>query len=153
MSTPYKPMNTTQRRNTRIYLESALEHGEQQALITRARLSAGARPEMRLLFAIPNGGARSKADAGKLKAEGVLAGVPDLMLPVARDGWHGLFIELKRPKGGTTSTEQSTMHRDLWDQGYCVVTCPGQDAAWNAMIAYLDNRLRAMAIDRTGETS
>ena len=35
-----------------------------------------------LLFAVPNGGARSKATAGKLKAEGVVAGVADLILLV-----------------------------------------------------------------------
>ena len=40
-------------------------------------------PEYRgLLFAVPNGGARSKATAGKLKAEGVVAGVADLILLV-----------------------------------------------------------------------
>jgi hypothetical protein len=59
-----------------------------------------------MLFAIPNGGARHKAIAGKLRAEGVRAGVPDICLPVPRGEYHGLFIELKRPKGGHVSEEQ-----------------------------------------------
>jgi hypothetical protein len=52
---------------------------------------------LRFLFAIPNGGLRDKATAGKLKAEGVKDGVPDTMLPVPRHMWAGLFIEMKRP--------------------------------------------------------
>ena len=44
---------------------------------------------------MPNGGHRNKATAGKLKAEGVRAGVPDLMLLYPRHGYHGLVIELK----------------------------------------------------------
>src|SRR5262245_64718583 len=51
----------------------------------------------RLCFAIPNGGARDVITAGRLKAEGVRAGVPDVCLPVARAGYHGLFLEVKRP--------------------------------------------------------
>lgn len=37
-------------------------------------------PKPWLVFAIPNGGGRSKAEAGILKATGVLAGVPDLLV-------------------------------------------------------------------------
>lgn len=48
-----------------------------------------------LLFAIPNGGARRPAEAAIMKAEGVTAGVSDLILLVARDGWNCLCIEMK----------------------------------------------------------
>jgi hypothetical protein len=40
--------------------------------------------QLSLMFAIPNGGLRHKAEANKLKSEGVKAGVPDIMLPIAR---------------------------------------------------------------------
>ena len=50
----------------------------------------------KMLFAIPNGGARSKATAGKLKAEGVVAGVADLCLAIGRGGYGALYIEMKQ---------------------------------------------------------
>ena len=71
------------------------EHDEQSAIFEWAALMQGAYPELGLLFAIPNGGKRDKATAGKLKAEGVKAGVPDMCLPVSNGKYHGLFIELK----------------------------------------------------------
>lgn len=73
------------------------EHEEQRELVRWFRLTwPGTR-----IFAIPNGGARSKATAGRLKAEGVVSGVPDLFVPA----W-GLWIEMKRFKGGAVSAQQ-----------------------------------------------
>lgn len=54
--------------------------------------------ELALLHHIPNGGARSKATAGRLKAEGVKAGIPDICLPVPKNGYGALYIELKVPE-------------------------------------------------------
>ena len=52
---------------------------------------------MNLLYAIGNGRYRTKAEAGKLKAEGLKAGMPDLCLPVANRyrGENALFLEMK----------------------------------------------------------
>ena len=47
------------------------------------------------LFHVPNGGKRNVREAARLKRQGVKAGVYDLMLNVARGGYHGLDIELK----------------------------------------------------------
>lgn len=113
------------------------EHAEQRALLTWASMSTGKHPELRLLFAIPNGGARSKAAAGKLKAEGVKPGVPDLCLPVARGGFHGLYLEMKRTKGGTLSPEQKQWRHDLIEQGYHVALCKGQPQAQQTLTTYL----------------
>lgn len=50
----------------------------------------------RLMYAVPNAGAGAqKGQAGKLKAEGVKAGMPDVNLDVARNGYHGLRLEFK----------------------------------------------------------
>lgn len=51
----------------------------------------------RLLFHIPNGGKRTKIEASRLKAMGVLPGVPDLFLALPSGGYHGMFIEVKKP--------------------------------------------------------
>ena len=52
-----------------------------------------------LFFAIPNGGHRNIQTARALKAEGVTAGVSDLMLLVANRGYHALCVEVKTIKG------------------------------------------------------
>lgn len=48
-----------------------------------------------MLFAVPNGGGRSRIEAGIMKAEGVTAGVADLLLLEARGGYGSLCIEMK----------------------------------------------------------
>jgi len=48
-----------------------------------------------MLFAVPNGGGRSRIEAGIMKAEGVTAGVADLILLEARGGYGSLCIEMK----------------------------------------------------------
>lgn len=71
-----------------------------------------------LLFAIPNGGYRSKTTARYMKAEGQLAGVPDLFLAVAKHKNHGLWVEMKNGKAGRVSDRQTEMMKLLWEQGY-----------------------------------
>lgn len=90
------------------------------------------------LFAIPNGGLRAKAVAVKLAKEGVRRGVPDLMLPVARGGYHGLFIELKKEKGRVTS-EQKQWINILNDNGYLAVVCMGHEAAIGIITDYMSD--------------
>ena len=66
------------------------EAEHQAALFRWASLVSLRLPELRLLFAVPNGGHRHRAVAARLKDEGVKAGVPDLFLPVPRGAFHGL---------------------------------------------------------------
>lgn len=78
-----------------------------------------------LLFAVPNGGARSKATAGKLKAEGVVPGVSDLILLVPKLMMIemnpfiicGLCLEAKTPKG-RQSPEQKEWQKKVEKLGY-----------------------------------
>lgn len=71
-----------------------------------------------LMHAIPNGGARHKAVAGKLKAEGVKAGALDVQWPVARGGFIGLAIEFKYGEGNLTKEQRERMTR-LQLEGWC----------------------------------
>ena len=61
------------------------------------------------LFAIPNGGIRNIVTAKKLRAEGVLAGVPDMCvtLPEGRAGW----LEVKAPKGRLSDEQRELAQR------------------------------------------
>ena len=113
------------------------ESSEQQALFQWAALQCRIYPELDLLYHTPNGGLRSKAEAGRFKAEGVKAGVPDICLPVARGRWHGLYIELKRQRGGKVSVSQRKWIDALHDQDYYAAVCIGWEAAAAVILKYL----------------
>lgn len=114
-----------------------MEHQEQCALFEWAAWQEGLWPELRLMYAIPNGGKRDIRTAAMLKAEGVKPGVPDIFLPVPRGGKHGLYIELKRRKGGTVSKAQESWIRALTEQGYWCTVCHGWEAARDEILRYM----------------
>lgn len=101
------------------------------------RMTENKKPELSLLFHVPNGGKRSKTTAVRLKMEGVKAGVPDLFLPVARGGFYGLFIEMKAGKNKTTQKQEEWLAA-LGAQGYCAQVCYGFEEARDAILKYLD---------------
>lgn len=113
------------------------EHIEQCALFRWAEYQAKAKPELALMFAIPNGGHRNKATAARLKAEGVKAGVPDICLPVARGEYHGLWIEMKAGRNKPTPP-QVQWHMRLSQQGHRVAVCWGWEAARDVIEEYLN---------------
>ena len=120
------------------------ESEEQQALFEWAAWNASKYPGLNLMFHIPNGGGRSKAEAGRFKAEGVKSGIPDICLPVARGRWHGLYIEMKRI-GGKLTAEQCTILDQLNQQGYFAVVCYGFDMARAAIEKYYIEAVRTDA--------
>lgn len=89
-----------------------------------------------LLFAVPNGGRRDAATGAKLKREGVVPGVADLMLFVARKGLHGLCIEMKTPKG-RQSDVQKIWQQQVQKQGYGYVVCRGVEEFVEVVNQYL----------------
>ncbi|MFH1496610.1 MAG: hypothetical protein ABII82_02175 [Verrucomicrobiota bacterium] len=107
------------------------EHNEQRRLV-EALDAAGV-----TFFAIPNGGARTKAEAGRLKAEGVRAGVVDLILldpPPLLFGYVGVALEMKAP---SVRPKTDRAHRwsgarpeqRAWLQRF-------EDRDWIALVAY-----------------
>lgn len=112
------------------------EHQHQTALFRWAGYQTRRRPELSLMFAIPNGGRRDAVTGARLKAEGVKPGVPDIFLPVARQEWHGLFIELKAGRNKLTQA-QTAWHAHLSQQGYRVAVCYGYEAAIEVIEEYL----------------
>ena len=110
---------------------------EQAALMAelRARMPAVAD----LVYHVPNGGHRHKAVAAKLKQQGVVAGIPDLVLTMARGGYFGLYIEFKAtpPNDAAISASQHERIRKLNEQGYLAVVCRGHFDAMEQIRAYL----------------
>ena len=107
------------------------EHVEQSLFVQWFRRSY---PNV-LIFAIPNGGARSRATAGRLKVEGVVPGIPDLFCPE----WH-LWIEMKRVKGGALSAEQKGMIEYLRGVGYHVIVGKGAEDAKAQILEFLNEK-------------
>ena len=118
-----------------------LETEEQQALFEWAKLNEHSIPELSLMFAIPNGGKRYRKTACTLKAEGVKPGVSDIFLPVAKCGFHGMFIEMKRKQGGKLSDEQRSFISAVAKQGYFAIVPEGWEEAKEWILGYLENRI------------
>ena len=94
------------------------EHDEQVAFIEYCDLKGYP------CFAIPNGGARRKSEAARLKAEGVRPGIPDLCVPVSRGEYHSLYIEMKSDKGKPTQEQVDWLWR-LRGEGMAAYICYG----------------------------
>ena len=89
---------------------------------------------------IPNESKRSKAYGAKMKRMGLQKGFPDLFIPMARQGFHGLFIELKRDKLAHPTKEQLEWIGFLNKEGYYAVVSYGVDAAIEEIKKYMGLR-------------
>ena len=114
------------------------EHEEQVALFQWAEANEAQYPSLAMLAAIPNGGYRPMTTAAMLKAEGVKAGYPDILLDVARGPYHGLRIELKRADRSNRPTDaQREWLAKLNFEGYRAVVCYGAQEAIKVITDYL----------------
>ena len=105
-----------------------LEHEEQKKLCQYLDL------KKKLYFAVPNGMflKSKKSSYGiikKMKLEGMKSGVPDIVIPEPNKQYYGLFIEMKREKGSTTTEEQKQWNKALNDRNYLAVICRGFENA------------------------
>lgn len=102
-------------------------------------------PKLQNAFAIPNANAAiSKLPRNQkfalnryMKAEGRRAGVPDIFIPVAMGNYHGMFVELKKEKGGVLSKDQKEWIKKLNEAGYYSVVARGFDNAKKEIENYL----------------
>lgn len=114
------------------------EDEHQRRLMTWARQAAIYDRPYELCHHVPNGGRRDKRTAELLKAQGVLAGVPDVFLPYPSGGYHGLYIELKA-ESGQPSKEQNIFLRAALDNGYYACVCYGWAVAVTVMFCYVNS--------------
>ena len=112
---------------------SPSEHSEQVGFINWFRSQY---PEI-LIFAIPNGEKRAISVAKRLKAEGVVRGVPDLFIPA----WN-LWIEMKRVSGGRLSTDQKQMISYLENIGHTVIIGKGATDASQHIRKFMEKNAR-----------
>ena len=92
-----------------------------------------------LFFAVPNGGYRHIATATRMKKEGVKSGVADLILLVARNGYHSLCIEMKFDKGVQTES-QKKFQVAAESEGNLYVVCRNLDEFMNTIKNYLNEQ-------------
>lgn len=92
------------------------------------------------MFAIPNEGKRSKVLGAKMRAQGLRSGVPDIFLALPMHGRPGLFIEMKKQKGGVVSDNQEKWISRLKLAGYVVEVCKGAEEAKKVITNYLRGR-------------
>lgn len=99
---------------------------------------------LKWFFAVPNGGSRGDSEKSAriqgalMKAEGVKKGVADCLLPVAKHGYHGFFIEMKKPGNKTgQSKEQKEFEVAMMANGYLYAVCDSWWSAFRALMWYL----------------
>ena len=100
------------------------EHYEQREFVSWFRKTY---PGVRI-FAIPNGGFRSRLTGARLKAEGASPGVPDLFIPA----WL-VWIEMKREKGGRLDDKQKDWRDYLLSIGHTFILANGKQQAVEAI--------------------
>lgn len=110
------------------YIPKSNEDSEQETVIKWARICSIRWPELGLLHHIPNGGSRHAKEAVKLKRMGVLAGVPDLHLPVANAGFYTLYIEMKYEGGRLSQSQKDFLKKAAHWQNFCAVCYSAADA-------------------------
>ncbi len=123
--------------------DSPLEEKEQEAIFKWIRSNQIREPKLQLAYGTLNGVRLVPKLRGKVKKQGNRAGVPDIVLPAKSfDGeYPGLYIELKRVKGGKVSKEQKTYLEMLREQGFRAVVCKGHQAAIELIDTYLGGNL------------
>lgn len=92
-----------------------------------------------LLYSSLNGLHTTATQARTAKAEGMIAGVADLTLSVARHGYHGLFIELKNGSRGRQSESQKVWQKKVEEQGYRYVIVRDFATFKRAIESYLND--------------
>lgn len=93
-------------------------------------------PEV-LICSIPNGAHTTPKNRLHLFSEGLLAGMPDLFVAEARNGFNGLFIEMKT-ESGVESQEQKKLRERLNKAGYLVFVARSDRTAINLIEDYLE---------------
>jgi hypothetical protein len=117
------------------------EHQIQSAYFDILKLNEQYFPELKYIFAIPNGGKRTIGVAVKMKKEGVKKGVPDIFIPLTEKNNYmpssGLWIETKT-EIGKQSPEQKDFMNFLMTQNYKYALCRNTESMVRITELYLN---------------
>ena len=113
------------------------EEDEQRDVVAWRDANAAARPELRLLVHVPNGEYRPRATAGRLRALGTTAGIPDLLLLSPSGPWCGLAVEMKAGENDLSPVQAQAL-RLLQAAGWAVDVCWTARQAVHTVTHYLD---------------
>lgn len=89
-------------------------------------------------YHVPNGLARTRAEGGAFKAQGLRSGWPDYGLDLPLDRYHGMRLEIKREDGAKPTESQLTYLVRLERAGYFCLAAWGVEDAQRAIRRYLD---------------
>lgn len=105
-----------------------LESTEQIALVKRLRL------EGIPFYGVPNGADVEPHHRGRLIAEGLEAGVSDLVILKFKDA---LYLEMKRTKGGRWGDDQKAWKEKVEGLGFRYDVAKGAKEAWEKIQEFL----------------
>ncbi len=112
------------------------ESNEQKSLMHWAKLAQSIYPDLKWLHCSLNACKRSAIQASIAKQQGMLAGVPDLFLPIKRGKYSGLFIEMKYGKNKATKGQLEFLE-NAKKNGYETAICYGWFEAKQILENYL----------------
>lgn len=90
------------------------------------------------VYHVPNEGKRDYYQTEHLKRKGMSPGIPDLCFPVARGGYHSLYIEMKAGRN-TTTKRQDAWLAYLDAAGFKTAVCYSAEEAIEVVDAYMQN--------------
>ena len=79
---------------------------------------------------------KNESSTGHIAGIGIKKGVPDYFIAIPSGNFHGLYIEMKKPKG-RLSADQKDFIPKLEDKGYKVAVCFGWSEAVDEVVNYL----------------
>lgn len=89
------------------------------------------------LFAVPNGGRRDLVTGARLKAEGALAGVSDLVLLKSNARYGALLLEMKTEKGKQSAAQKVWQRNITSNDEYKYVVCRSLEDFQREVNAYI----------------
>lgn len=112
------------------------EAQEQREFFHLVRSLESIYPELQMVRSDQAGMRTHPNQAKKAKAGGLRRGFPDIDVPIARNGYTGMHIEMKSKRGQLTK-DQKWWLAQLRDQDRKCVVCRSARQAWEELSKYL----------------